>query len=234
MRKFIMIIFLFITYLPLSLAVQLKPVKDNAKVDATISSTELSRIFVSGDRIQSTRGINGAYELMKDEQQGSIFIKPSAYYAQRGFNLFVTTEQGHNYNLFLTPKNIPAETIELKPLSPSPHLANRWEKNLSYVDTLTQLMTFMANDAQPEGYAVVRLGKVKPKRLPNGLTMALTTLYRGGHLQGEIWRLKNTCRKTLHLRPRDFFQDKARAISLENETLNLGDETSLYRIVDHG
>src|SRR5580658_6668200 len=137
MRKFLLpMIFMFTLQIYPIFAMQVKAVKDNEKVDATISARELSRIFVSGDRIQSTRGLNGAYELMKDENQGSIFIKPAPFYQHHGFNLFVTTEQGHTYNLFLTPKNFPAETIELKPLSPSRLLAERWEKNLPYVDTL--------------------------------------------------------------------------------------------------
>jgi type-F conjugative transfer system secretin TraK len=235
MHKLLITIFILnIICFSTAFALQIKPVKDNDRVVATISVRELSRIFVSGDRIQSTRGLNGAYELIKDEQQGSIFIKPTSYYGQRAFNLFITTELGHTYNLFFAPKNIPAETIELKPLSPSPYLASRWEKNSPYIETITQLMNFMANDAKPEGYAVIQLEKIKPKRLSNGTTMQLITLYRGTHLRGEIWLLTNPNRQTLHLRLRDFFQDKARAISLENETLHCGDKTYLYRIVDNG
>src|SRR5574338_1635389 len=100
-------------------ALQIKAVKDNMTVPVKISARELSRVFVENDRIQSTRGLNGAYELTKDEKSGSIYVKPTPFYANKAFNLFITIEYGHTYNLLLTPLNIPAENIELKPLSPS-------------------------------------------------------------------------------------------------------------------
>lgn len=213
-------------------ALQVKAVKDNQTIAVKISAKELSRIFVSGDRIQSTRGMNGAYELIKDENLGVVFIKASPFYLHKPFNLFVTTELGHTYNLLLTPMDIPAETIELKPLSPS-LLASRWERNSPYIETLIHLMNNMVNEVKPEGYTVIDLGEVKPKKFSSGLTMQLVTLYRGNHLQGEIWRLINKSPSTLYLKPREFFQDNTRAISLEDERLNCGDETYLYRVVDH-
>ncbi|HZW61148.1 MAG TPA: type-F conjugative transfer system secretin TraK [Candidatus Babeliales bacterium] len=234
MRNFTLVfILIYILGATTSFALQIKAIKDNQTVSAKISAKELTRIFVSGDRIQSTRGVNGAYELIKDEKLGAVFIKSSPFYLHKPFNLFVTTELGHTYNLLLTPMDIPAENIELKPLSPSMIVASRWERNLPYLETLIRLMNNMVNEIKPEGYAVIDLPNIKPKGLPSGLTMQLVTIYRGGHLQGEIWRLKNTCRNTLYLKPREFFQDNVRAISLESETLRCLEETYLYRVVDH-
>ena len=235
MRNFTLVfVLIYILGATTSFALQIKAIKDNQTVSAKISAKELTRIFVSGDRIQSTRGVNGAYELIKDEKLGAVFIKSAPFYLHKPFNLFVTTELGHTYNLLLTPMDIPAENIELKPLSPSMIVASRWERNSPYLETLIRLMNNMANEIKPEGYAVIDLPNIKPKRLPSGLTMQLVTIYRGSHLQGEIWRLKNTCRNTLYLKPREFFQDNVRAISLENETLRCFEETYLYRVVDHG
>jgi conjugal transfer pilus assembly protein TraK len=216
-----------------SYALQIKPVNDNQTVSAKISSKELSRIYVSGDRIQSTRGVNGAYELIKDERLGAVFIKSTPFYLHKPFNLFVTTELGHTYNLLLTPMNIPAENIELKPLSPSLLMAGRWEKNSPYIDTLIHLMNNMVNGIKTEGYAVINLTKIKPKKISSGLTMQLIKLYRGNHLQGEIWLLRNENQRSLYLKPSEFFQHDSRAISLLDEVLHCGDETYLYRVVDH-
>jgi type-F conjugative transfer system secretin TraK len=177
--------------------------------------------------------VNGAYELIKDERLGAVFIKSTPFYLHKSFNIFVTTELGHTYNLLLTPMNIPAENIELKPLSPSLFMAGRWEKNSPYIDTLIHLMNNMVNGIKPEGYAVINLPKIKPKKISSGLTMQLITLYRGNHLQGEIWHLKNENQRSLYLKPREFFQYDSRAISLLDEVLHCGDETYLYRVVDH-
>lgn len=232
MRNFLLIVICMLG-ITTSFALQIRTVKDNQTVSANISAKELTRIFVSGDRIQSTRGVNGAYELTKDEKLGAIFIKSSPYYLHKPFNLFITTELSHTYNLLLMPLDIPAENIELKPLSPSLTVANRWERNSPYLETLIHLMNDMTNSIRPEGYAVINLGNIKPKKVSSGLMMQLSTIYRGNKLQGEIWKLKNTCRSTLYLKAREFFQDNVRAISLEKETLRSFEETYLYRVVGH-
>jgi len=212
-------------------AIQIKPVKDNRTVLVNISSKEQSRLFVYNDRISAVRGLDGAYDIKKDEKQGDIYIKPSSYYQHKAFNLFITTEAGHTYNVLATPLDIPAETIELKPLSPSHIIASRWEKNSPFAETIINLINAMVNEANPDGYAVVSLGKVKPKRLSNCLTMQLLTLYQGDQLQGEIWLIKNESKVNVRIRPRDFYQDNVLGASIQNEELKPNAKALLYRVV---
>ena len=129
--------------------------------------------------------------------------------------------------------DVPSENIEIKPVSPSKKIASRWEENMPYTQSMVELMRAMRNDDQPEGYAVINLGKVKPKKLGGGFSMQLLTLYRGGFLQGEIWKLKNDSGHTLYLHPREFYQNNVRAASIVDETLKNCDETILYRIVSN-
>lgn len=228
-----LLIFIMLTFVSnVSYSLQMKPVKNNQSVSAKIASNELSRIFVSGDRIKTTRGISGAYEVIKDEKQGMIFIKPSNYYVNRPFNLFLTTEQGRTFSLLLTPKNIPAVTIELKPLTPSIKMISRWEKNSPYVETIIRLMNDMVNENHPDGYAVIPVeGKIY--RFPS-FTMQLTTVLRGDKLQGEIWRIKNCLKRSIDIKPNEFFQRHTRATALQSETLLSGGETYLYKVINHG
>lgn len=214
-------------------AIQIKPVKDNRTVLVNISSKEQSRLFVYNDRISTVRGLDGAYDIKKDEKQGDIYIKPSLYYQHKAFNLFITTEAGHTYNVLATPLDIPAETIELKPLSPSRIIASRWEKNSPFAQTIINLINAMLNETNPDGYAVVSLGKVKPKRLSNCLTMRLLTLYQGDQLQGEIWLIKNESKVNARVQPRDFYQDNVVGASIQNEELKPNDQTLLYRVVGY-
>lgn len=51
-------------------------VDNDSKVSADISTTELTRISVVGDRIQLVRGAEGAYRISNDTVQGAVFIKP--------------------------------------------------------------------------------------------------------------------------------------------------------------
>lgn len=214
-------------------ALQIKSINDNRSVLVKIAAKEQSRIFVYNDRISAVRGLEGAYELKKDEKLGDVYIQPTPYYQHKAFNLFITTELGHTYNLLATPLDIPSETIELKPLSPSHLIAARWEKNSPYSQTIINLTNAMINGTDPDGYAITQLGKVKSKKLSNCLSMRLLTIYRGDKLQGEIWLLKNEGKSYTYVRPRHFYQDQVLSVSIQNEGLNPGAETLLYRVVGY-
>jgi conjugal transfer pilus assembly protein TraK len=213
---------------------QIKSVKDNQMVPLKISATELSRIFVTDDRIQSVRGLNGTYELTKDESNGVIYIKPIPHQQQKSFNIFITTELGHTYNLFLTPMHIPAESVELKPLTPAFAKAKKWEENSPYIEKLVQLIHNMVNNLKPAGYAIINIENNKPIKISANVSMQLIILYRGKHLQGEIWVLTNTSKTKQYLSAKYFFQKNTRAISLDNEVLNKNEIGYLYRVVSHG
>lgn len=223
-------------FIPCTYALQVKSAKDNETLSFKISDKEYSRIFVSGDRIVSVKGRSNLYEIKEFKSKyddGVLYIRPSPYSDRHSFSIFITTEQGHHFTLLLAWLGIPSENIEIKPLSASKIIATRWENNLPYTQGIVELMRYMENRAHPEGYAVISMGVVKPKKMPGGLTMQLLTLYRGGFLQGEIWKLKNVSGHTLYFHPREFYQHNVRAASLVDESLKNRDETILYRIVSH-
>jgi type-F conjugative transfer system secretin TraK len=223
-------------FLPCTYALQVKAAKDNETLFFKISNKEYSRIFVAGDRIASVKGKSNLYEIKEFKHQyddGVLYIKPSLSSEQHSFSIFITTEQGHNFTLLLASLAIPAENIGIKPLAASKSLATRWESNLPYTQALVELIQHMANMTHPEGYAVILLGKVNPTKRDKGLMMQLLTIYRGGFLQGEIWKLKNVSLNTLSLQPREFYHHNVRAVSLVNEQLQRSEETFLYRIVSH-
>jgi type-F conjugative transfer system secretin TraK len=217
-------------------ALQIKPGKDNETIYFKIAAKEYSRIFVKGDRILTVKGKSIAYQLKEfkgKSEEGILYIQPTESYQNRPFTLFVGTEQGHHYTLLLESLNIPAENIEIKPLSASKALATRWEENQPYLQKLIELMRQMKIEDQPEGYAIVNMGIVKPKKFPNGISLQLLTLYKGGQLDGEVWKLKNESGRTLEISPRQFYQNNVRAISVVEENLKNCEETIMYRIVSH-
>lgn len=213
-------------------ALQVKSVKDNQTASAKISAKELSRIFVLNERIQSVRGVNGVYELIKDENQGAIYVKPTPYFANKAFNLFITTEQDHTYNLLLMPMDIPAENIEIRSLSPSLQLSNRWEKNSPYVEMLVNFVNSMVNESKIEGFTAINMDS-KPITYSK-FNMELVTVYKGAQIQGEVWCLTNTTKKTLYIKPSMFFKHDTRAISIESDTIPAGDEVFIYKVINHG
>lgn len=209
-----------------SFALQIKSVFDNQSIFAKVSSNSLNRIFVSNDRIQSVRGLDGTYQLMQDSKMGDIYLKTSF----QPFNLFITTENGHTYSLFLTPISIPAETLQINPLSPNKKEAEKFEKNTPFIKAITILMTDMRKEIVPVGYAIVPI-KQSPHKLPTGFTIQLKTLFQGVHLQGQIWEVKNKVCRPIHLSVSKFYLPGVRALALKSELLPSCGSTILYRVV---
>jgi len=96
---------------------QVKVVDDNAEVAGVISFSDISRIFVEGDRIAEVKGVKGKYILNKDEKKGDVFVRPTS--AESGLiQLYLITEKNKTYQLSLSPEKIGAQTIMLRPNAP--------------------------------------------------------------------------------------------------------------------
>lgn len=215
-----------------SLALQSVSIADNQTKHISVSTHELSRIFVKGDRIQNVRGLEGAYLLTKDEVQGQIFIKPTPPYQAKPFNLFVSTEKGHNFNLLVIATEAPGQDIEIKPSTPNKE-AETWEKGSDYSQILVKLIVGMIKDELPPGYSVVYPDK-KTKEVNYGeVTVKLIRRYVGKGLYGEELLVKSTCKNPLNLSEERFYHKGVRAISILNSTLPVNGETILYRIMNN-
>lgn len=235
-RMQFLILSLLISYSSLSYSLQIKPAKDNETLLFKVSATDFNKIFITSDHITSVKGKNGSYDIKEFNNlydQGILYIKPSATNQNQAFSLFINTEQGHTYTLFLTPLNIPAETIQITPITAAKNTAIKWETNSPYSEQMITLMKNIVNDERPEGYAVIDIGQTKPKRLTSGISMQLLRIYRGGMVDGEIWKLKNNCKRNLNIHPKEFYEKGTRCISLLDESIGACDETVLYRIIAH-
>lgn len=213
-------------------ASQEKLATDHQTIAAKISAKELTHVFVEGDRIYQVRGLDGAYELQKDENNGSIYVRPTTYFQHQSFNIFLTTEQGHVYPLLLTPVDVPAVSIQLRPTQAGKVKAEQWETQSSYEKILTELITAMATNHRPDGYAVVSLEKLmgSPRQ---GLQVTLQQQYRGNRLKGEVLRITNTGQSFIELREGQFYTAGIRAIALLRPGLAPNQTTFLYRVLSH-
>lgn len=210
-------------------ALQKISIADDQTKNVTISAYELSRIFVKGDRIQNVRGLEGAYILTKDAAQGQIYIKPTPPYQSKPFNLFITTEQGHNYNLFVMASGLPGQDVELKPNTPSKE-AGRWEKNMPYSQALVQLITAMVNGDPPQGYAVLYPAKKTKDVEDDTYTLRLQRIYQGVHLTGKTYLVQNKTDAEIVLDKQYFYQNGVRAIAFFNPKVAPNGQTMLYMV----
>lgn len=217
--------------MPTASAEQVKMVVDNKTIFAKAAATELTHVYVAGDRIVNVRGVEGAYSLKKERTDGTIFIQPTPAFQQKSFTLFLSTEQGHTYPLLLTSVQVPAESIRLQPITPARKAAARWEQQSAYEQVLLALIMSLKNEKPPEGYALIRTPSAVMQQ--EGFTLQRLWQYHGRHLSGDVLRITNNTEKTITLDERQFYTAHTRAISLAQTSLSPLQQTTLYRVVHH-
>jgi type-F conjugative transfer system secretin TraK len=232
MRKFTLLL-LPILISSSSYALQVKSAVNNATISANISSTDVTRIMIQGDRIQSVRGVKGAYTRENDNNSGEIYIQPTSLYQHHAFTVLINTELGRHYTLLLNPMSVPSDTLMLVSRGVNEVKAAKFENSSPYELTITHLIRDMRIGSQPEGYAVRTVNEKKRYLYGNIAYIKLKTIYQGLNLRGEIWEVTNTRSQTITLTERDFYKVGTRAISLETMDVTPHGTTYLYRVVSH-
>lgn len=216
-----------------SYALQIKNAVNNKTITAKISSTDVTRIMVQGDRIQSVRGIKGAYTRENDNMTGEIYIQPTALYQNRAFTILISTESGHHYTLLLNPMSVPSDTLMLVPRGVNEARAAKFENSSPYEMTIAHLVRDMRTESRTEGYSIRNIDENKRYLYGNIAYLKLKAIYQGMNIRGEVWEVTNTRSNNIVLTEKDFYKAGTRAISLENIEVPPHGVTYLYRVVSH-
>lgn len=214
-------------------ALQIKTVTDNETIVTRISSLDVTRILVKGDRIKSLKGVKGAYTRENDETNGEIYLQPTPLYQNRAFTILIETEQGRHYSLLLNPLAVPSEAVMLVPKNMGQKDKAHFEQTSPYELTLSHLIRAMSNGLTPEGYEVHEANSKKSYRLGDFARLHLKTIYQGRKFRGEIFELTNTKTVPIDLDERAFYKSGTRAVSLETVTVLPKDTIKIYRVVSH-
>jgi conjugal transfer pilus assembly protein TraK len=214
-------------------ALEIKGVVDNESVSAKISSLDVTRILIQGDRIRSFKGISGAYTRENDKNNGEVYIQPTALYQTTPFTVLVETEQGRHFTLLLTPMGVPGGTLMLVPKGVGKQQASRFEQASDYELTISHLIRAMSTDMVPEGYTVNQVDSKKVYAIGNIAKLRLKTVYQGLNFQGQIFELTNTQSVSITLDEREFFKPGTRAISLESISVAPYGKIKVMRVVNH-
>jgi conjugal transfer pilus assembly protein TraK len=214
-------------------ATQIKGVIDNETVSAKISSQDVTRIFVQGDRIKSLKGVHGAYTRENDENNGEVYLQPTAAYQGLAFTILIETEQGRHFTLLLMPVAVPGGTLMLVPKGVGRQQAAHFERASDYQLTLSHLVRSMMTDKVPAGYSINEVNSKKIYAIGKLATLRLKTIYQGLNFQGQIYELENKQSYPITLDEREFFKIGALAISLESPTVAPHAKIKVLRVVSH-
>jgi conjugal transfer pilus assembly protein TraK len=216
-----------------ALALQIKGVIDNETISVRVSSFDVTRIVVQGDRIKSLKGISGAYTRENDTNNGEVYIQPTALYQRTPFTVLVETEQTRHFTLLLNPIAVPGGTLMLVPKGVGNQQAARFEQSSDYELTLSHLIRAMATDTMPEGYTINQVDTKKVYAIGNIAKLRLKTVYQGLNYRGEIYELTNTQSTPITLDEKEFFKPGTRAVSLESITVPAHCKIKVLRVVSH-
>lgn len=215
-------------------ALQIKSASDNETVSIKISENNLTRIFVQGDRINSLTGSSDSYFHKENPETGDIYIQPKTDNKTAAFNVFIGTEQGRHYNLFVTPADISAEFVEIKPRETTNVTQSTWEKDTPYSRLLIRLLSAMAKAKPMANYEEIPITKPSSIRgFGNKVRIQLADTYLGRELRGEILIITNQTRRSLVLTETQFYQEGTRAISLKDHVLAPHSKTLLLRVMNN-
>jgi len=207
-------------------ALQILDAKDGETVLGKISQKEVTRISFERSRIRKVTGNAGEFALEKDEEKGTIFIRPASPESTKPINLFVSSDRS-TVALLLQPVDTPSDTIVIRE-GRDPLATSRVEKSGFHVRTLKNLLLAMAGDALPEDMEVRESGR--QLALWPGVRLTLQREWLGAGIVGDKYQLANIGKSDLNLVERDLYKPGVMAVSLEHASLRPGEATNLFVI----
>ena len=220
---------LLILLLPTSVfALQVVDVMDGKTIPVTVSLKELNRLTMAdGSRIDHIWGPQDRMTLEADTESGQLFVRAIGV---KPFSLFVKAENGDTYTLLAAPRDVPAETIFLRPPYRSTDRSSE-ERALPYIKRVERLAKALGRHALPDDYAPIKSSRVVP--LWDEVHFKQEMRYRGDTLIGEVYRLTNLSQAEMRLEEREFSAlpgDSIAAVAIDKHHLKPQESTEVYII----
>ena len=213
-----------------SLAVQINSFHDHHTLPFIISAQELTHIVVKGDRIRTVRGNEGTYAVNLNDNDGTVFIKPTAAYQAQPFSIFISTAQGWTIPLFLTPRQLPSDTIIIQPELKKVALRTIvTDKADTTTEMLLTLMQAMVQHKAHEGFTA-SFGKAIVSLKNPVLQVERVARYTGSTLECEILHVSNRSTHALTFPFEQLILPNTKAIAAESLTLLPGHSLVVYRV----
>lgn len=229
-NKLKLLTLILVTQIPLSFAKEVFEANNGDTISANISSTNLTRIEIDGEKIiKDYSSADISKKITKP--LGQVYLIPNTL---QTFNIYVVSENGNTYNLKLTPsKKIHGDSILIKPIhnNKQSNVAAVNFSNQPYIRTLNYLIETMYLNKDDSQFMGTSLNQ--PIITYNGLDSVLLKSYTNGSMSGQVLLLKNVSKNKLQLTEAQFYSDHTLAVAIENPELAVNDFTRVF-IVKEG
>ena len=206
---------------------QVLGMKEQERLQASVSGQALNRLQVLGDRIASVFGSKGAFSLEPEEVKGQVFLKVHAG-APAQLDLSVITESGLTQDMTLRVEKSEGQTILLKP----PRRTETWGTLSRFSAESLDLLRAMATSRRDAGYE--RQLTVKPLRRWRDVEVTLMETWTGEGMTGSVYVVRNKGHNARILREKAFcFSPRIRAVALQAPVLKPGAVLKVYTVASH-
>ena len=204
---------------------QIKQIIQDERVSATISSQDLNRIEVKGDRITQVFGSSGTFIVDHDRESGHLYIKPTLANAMRPISISITTEKGLVQDLHLFPKAVPSETIFLKVKE------KERGNHKNFKEEVIDLMQKVVRGDLPSHYEASF--DSNPLYLWKDIKTEIIQSYRGSKYQAEVISFTNDTKSSVILHETQFLckEHPTLAVGIKQSFLEPGETSYIYRIL---
>ena len=194
-------------------------------ITATISSNNLTRIEIEGQKIVKDFS---AADLSKKitKPLGQIYLIPNT---KATFNLYVVSDTGNTYNLKLTPsKNAHGDSIVIKPSASKLKATASLEfSNQAYVRNINYLIEVMyLNKDSDSQYNASNVNQAVITY--SGLDSVLLKSYTNDALIGQVLLIKNTSKAKILLSEAQFYSEHTLTVAIENPELAVNEFTRVF------
>ena len=216
-------------------ATQAFDVRDGQTITAIIASRELTRISIHGSASLEKVWVAAGHLQIQPDDQGDIFIKPWSSRPGIHMSFFVRDTDGATYTIIAETRDVPSETILLKPhvVVSSPAVSPaRKPRPYRHVQEIKRLILAMAKEEEIRGFSRDPDSTAVP--LWHETSITRVAVYTGYHFIGHVYTIANTTPYPLTLTEQEFldFVPDIRAVALDHHTLPGGATTSLYLVHD--
>ncbi|CAH6836360.1 IncF plasmid conjugative transfer pilus assembly protein TraK [Vibrio chagasii] len=210
---------------------------DGDTISVTLSSLNINRLLVKGDKIVNVTCPSGfcTSSANQKDKTGSVSLKINI---QLPFNAHITTSKGRIFSLFVNPKATPSVVTEFVPSDVAQEQPSVFDRGFDYPSSLaefTKKMMHYQRDSTPiSGFT---LHQVDPKTLPSPkgtLPLVPQVVFVGEDYSGIIYEVKNQSNNNVTLTTAQFYSYAARSAALDRLTLGPNESTHLYLVTGGG
>lgn len=212
------------------------PFHEGDTIPLTLSSVDINRLVVSGDKILNLTCPHRFCTTTGHENDptGSVSLKLNL---DLPFTAHLTTEKGRLFALFITPTATPARISEFVP-SDGAKAPSVFDRGFDYPGALAAftkaMMRWQRSGTVMAGFSV---HPVDPHTLPKPrgpLPLTPQTVFVGKAYSGLIYEVHNRTPHAVVLTTRQFYSEATRSAALDRAQLAPGATTHLYLVTGGG